>query len=81
MGAVFGMTTCLAAQARDAPEDPVNYFIGGCASGVILGARSEYGTNLGPFLKLLAPTLIATPVDLKGFRGLGGGTTLSLTPF
>lgn len=42
MGAIFGMATCLSAQARDAPDDPTNYFIGGCASGIFLGARSEY---------------------------------------
>uniref|UniRef100_A0AAZ3SSH5 NADH dehydrogenase [ubiquinone] 1 alpha subcomplex subunit 11 n=1 Tax=Oncorhynchus tshawytscha TaxID=74940 RepID=A0AAZ3SSH5_ONCTS len=41
LGAIFGMTTCLAAQARDAPDDPVNYFLGGCASGVFLGARTH----------------------------------------
>uniref|UniRef100_A0A3P9CQI9 NADH dehydrogenase [ubiquinone] 1 alpha subcomplex subunit 11 n=1 Tax=Maylandia zebra TaxID=106582 RepID=A0A3P9CQI9_9CICH len=34
MGAIFGMTTCLSAQAREAPDDPLNYFIGGCASGI-----------------------------------------------
>uniref|UniRef100_A0AAZ3P6K8 NADH dehydrogenase [ubiquinone] 1 alpha subcomplex subunit 11 n=1 Tax=Oncorhynchus tshawytscha TaxID=74940 RepID=A0AAZ3P6K8_ONCTS len=45
LGAIFGMTTCLAAQARDAPDDPVNYFIGGCASGVFLGARSDSQCN------------------------------------
>ena len=42
LGAVFGITTCLSAQARDAPEDPFNYFIGGCASGALLGAKSKY---------------------------------------
>uniref|UniRef100_A0AAY5L1P0 NADH dehydrogenase [ubiquinone] 1 alpha subcomplex subunit 11 n=1 Tax=Esox lucius TaxID=8010 RepID=A0AAY5L1P0_ESOLU len=41
LGAIFGMTTCLAAQARDAPDDPLNYFLGGCASGVFLGARTH----------------------------------------
>ncbi|XP_029943546.1 NADH dehydrogenase [ubiquinone] 1 alpha subcomplex subunit 11 [Salarias fasciatus] len=41
LGAVFGMTTCLSAQARDAPDDPVNYFIGGCSSGILLGARTH----------------------------------------
>ncbi|KAL1023080.1 hypothetical protein UPYG_G00036180 [Umbra pygmaea] len=41
MGAIFGMTTCLVAQARDAPDDPLNYFLGGCASGVFLGARTH----------------------------------------
>ncbi|XP_068175584.1 NADH dehydrogenase [ubiquinone] 1 alpha subcomplex subunit 11 [Antennarius striatus] len=41
MGAIFGMTTCLSAQARGAPDDPLNYFIGGCASGIFLGARTH----------------------------------------
>ncbi|CAL8395309.1 unnamed protein product [Boreogadus saida] len=41
LGAVFGITTCLSAQARDAPEDPFNYFIGGCASGALLGAKTH----------------------------------------
>ncbi|CAL8256055.1 unnamed protein product [Merluccius merluccius] len=41
LGAIFGMTTCLSAQARDSPDDPLNYFIGGCASGVFLGARTH----------------------------------------
>ncbi|XP_051259381.1 NADH dehydrogenase [ubiquinone] 1 alpha subcomplex subunit 11 [Dicentrarchus labrax] len=41
MGAIFGMATCLSAQAREAPDDPLNYFIGGCASGIFLGARTH----------------------------------------
>ncbi|KAL3046936.1 hypothetical protein OYC64_021205 [Pagothenia borchgrevinki] len=41
MGAIFGMATCLSAQARDAPDDPFNYFIGGCASGIFIGARTH----------------------------------------
>uniref|UniRef100_A0A4W6CYH2 NADH dehydrogenase [ubiquinone] 1 alpha subcomplex subunit 11 n=1 Tax=Lates calcarifer TaxID=8187 RepID=A0A4W6CYH2_LATCA len=41
MGAIFGMVTCLSAQAREAPDDPLNYFIGGCASGIFLGARMQ----------------------------------------
>ena len=41
MGAIFGLGTCLSAQAREAPDDPLNYFIGGCASGIFLGARSK----------------------------------------
>lgn len=42
MGAIFGMGTCLSAQAREAPDDPLNYFFGGCASGIFLGAKSRY---------------------------------------
>lgn len=50
MGAIFGMATCLSAQAREAPDDPLNYFIGGCASGIFLGARSKYQFWRGFFL-------------------------------
>lgn len=41
LGAIFGITTCLSAHVREA-DDPANYFLGGCASGAFLGARSEY---------------------------------------
>ncbi|KAI6072161.1 NADH dehydrogenase [ubiquinone] 1 alpha subcomplex subunit 11 [Aix galericulata] len=41
LGAVFGLTTCLSAQIREKPEDPLNYFIGGCATGIVLGARAR----------------------------------------
>lgn len=41
MGAIFGCATCLSTQMRDAPDDPLNFFVGGCASGIFLGARSE----------------------------------------
>ncbi|XP_030365162.1 NADH dehydrogenase [ubiquinone] 1 alpha subcomplex subunit 11 [Strigops habroptila] len=41
LGAVFGVTACLTAEIREKPEDPLNYFIGGCASGAILGARTH----------------------------------------
>ncbi|KAG5276097.1 hypothetical protein AALO_G00127860 [Alosa alosa] len=45
LGAIFGMATCLSAQARDAPDDPLNYFIGGCSSGAFLGARTHSATT------------------------------------
>ncbi|XP_012683788.1 NADH dehydrogenase [ubiquinone] 1 alpha subcomplex subunit 11 [Clupea harengus] len=41
LGAIFGMATCISAQVREAPDDPLNYFIGGCSSGVFLGARTH----------------------------------------
>uniref|UniRef100_A0A8C3XL82 NADH dehydrogenase [ubiquinone] 1 alpha subcomplex subunit 11 n=1 Tax=Chelydra serpentina TaxID=8475 RepID=A0A8C3XL82_CHESE len=41
LGAVFGLTTCLSAQIREDPEDALNYFIGGCASGIALGVRTH----------------------------------------
>ncbi|KAE8631885.1 hypothetical protein XENTR_v10001346 [Xenopus tropicalis] len=41
LGAIFGISTCLSAQIRDKPEDPLNYFIGGCASGIFLGVKTH----------------------------------------
>ncbi|XP_069864526.1 NADH dehydrogenase [ubiquinone] 1 alpha subcomplex subunit 11 [Dipodomys merriami] len=45
IGAMFGLTTCVSGQVRQKPDDPLNYFIGGCAGGLTLGARTHsYGT-------------------------------------
>ncbi|XP_009876916.1 PREDICTED: NADH dehydrogenase [ubiquinone] 1 alpha subcomplex subunit 11, partial [Apaloderma vittatum] len=41
LGAVFGLTTCLSAQVREETESPLDYFIGGCATGAVLGARAH----------------------------------------
>lgn len=41
IGAIFGLTSCISAQVREKPDDPLNYLIGGCAGGLTLGARSE----------------------------------------
>ncbi|KAL2295100.1 hypothetical protein Nmel_018250, partial [Mimus melanotis] len=41
LGAVFGLSTCLSASVREEPEDPLNYFIGGCAAGAVLGVRAH----------------------------------------
>ncbi|MXQ83902.1 hypothetical protein E5288_WYG002432 [Bos mutus] len=44
IGAIFGLTSCISAQVREKPDDPLNYLIGGCAGGLILGARTRsYG--------------------------------------
>ncbi|XP_010365498.1 NADH dehydrogenase [ubiquinone] 1 alpha subcomplex subunit 11 [Rhinopithecus roxellana] len=44
IGAVFGLTSCISAQVREKPDDPLNYFLGGCAGGLTLGARTHnYG--------------------------------------
>lgn len=42
VGAMFGLTSCISAQVRGNPDDPTNYFLGGCAGGLTLGARSEW---------------------------------------
>uniref|UniRef100_A0A8D2DR99 NADH dehydrogenase [ubiquinone] 1 alpha subcomplex subunit 11 n=1 Tax=Sciurus vulgaris TaxID=55149 RepID=A0A8D2DR99_SCIVU len=45
IGAVFGITSCVSAQVREKPDDPLNYFLGGCAGGLTLGVRTHsYGT-------------------------------------
>ncbi|XP_059107847.1 NADH dehydrogenase [ubiquinone] 1 alpha subcomplex subunit 11 [Peromyscus eremicus] len=45
VGAMFGLATCASAQIREKPDDPLNYFIGGCTAGLTLGARAHsYGT-------------------------------------
>ncbi|XP_072803127.1 NADH dehydrogenase [ubiquinone] 1 alpha subcomplex subunit 11 [Vicugna pacos] len=41
IGAIFGLTSCISAQVREKPDDPLNYFIGGCAGGLTLGARTH----------------------------------------
>uniref|UniRef100_A0A8D0H289 NADH dehydrogenase [ubiquinone] 1 alpha subcomplex subunit 11 n=1 Tax=Sphenodon punctatus TaxID=8508 RepID=A0A8D0H289_SPHPU len=41
LGAVFGLTICVSAKIRDKPDDLLNYFLGGCASGMLLGARAH----------------------------------------
>uniref|UniRef100_A0A2D4JEC4 NADH dehydrogenase [ubiquinone] 1 alpha subcomplex subunit 11 n=1 Tax=Micrurus lemniscatus lemniscatus TaxID=129467 RepID=A0A2D4JEC4_MICLE len=41
LGAVFAASSSISAELRDAPEDPMNYFIGGCASGIMIGARTN----------------------------------------
>ncbi|XP_020022090.1 NADH dehydrogenase [ubiquinone] 1 alpha subcomplex subunit 11 [Castor canadensis] len=44
VGAMFGLASCVSAQVREKPDDPLNYFIGGCAGGLTLGARTHsYG--------------------------------------
>ncbi|XP_048197852.1 NADH dehydrogenase [ubiquinone] 1 alpha subcomplex subunit 11 [Perognathus longimembris pacificus] len=45
VGAMFGLASCISSQVREKPDDPLNYFIGGCAGGLTLGARTHsYGT-------------------------------------
>uniref|UniRef100_A0A8C4R5B9 NADH dehydrogenase [ubiquinone] 1 alpha subcomplex subunit 11 n=1 Tax=Eptatretus burgeri TaxID=7764 RepID=A0A8C4R5B9_EPTBU len=46
MGAVFALGTCLSAQVRNKPDDPLNHFVGGCAAGAMLGMRAHsYSTG------------------------------------
>ncbi|KAG1955316.1 NADH dehydrogenase [ubiquinone] 1 alpha subcomplex subunit [Pimephales promelas] len=72
MGAIFGMATCLSAHARDAPEDPTNYFIGGCASGVFLGARTHSAiTGTAACLGLGTVAMLTKVGKTEGWRITG----------
>ncbi|KAM5194018.1 NADH dehydrogenase [ubiquinone] 1 alpha subcomplex subunit 11 [Mantella aurantiaca] len=67
LGAIFGMTTCIAAQVREKPDDATNYFIGGCTSGIFLGIKSHsYATASAACLSLGA---IATFIKVSKKEG------------
>ncbi|XP_072516473.1 NADH dehydrogenase [ubiquinone] 1 alpha subcomplex subunit 11 [Salminus brasiliensis] len=72
LGAVFGLATCLTAHARDAPEDPKNYFVGGCASGAILGARSHsVAVGTGACVALGTLAMFTKVGKMEGWRMSG----------
>ncbi|XP_067412949.1 NADH dehydrogenase [ubiquinone] 1 alpha subcomplex subunit 11 [Emydura macquarii macquarii] len=72
MGAVFGLTTCLSAHIREDPEDALNYFIGGCASGIVLGVRTHsYATGSSACMSLGLLAAITKIGKREGWR-LGG---------
>ncbi|KAJ8408293.1 hypothetical protein AAFF_G00257070 [Aldrovandia affinis] len=72
LGAIFGMATCLSAQARDKPDDPLNYFIGGCASGVFLGARTHNAmTGTTACLGLGTLAMLTKVGKMEGWRVVG----------
>ncbi|XP_054836190.1 NADH dehydrogenase [ubiquinone] 1 alpha subcomplex subunit 11 [Eublepharis macularius] len=71
LGAVFGATTCLSAQIRDAPDDPLNYFIGGCSSGIILGARAHsFATGTSACVSLGLVAALTKMGKMEGWRFL-----------
>ncbi|KAM9849034.1 NADH dehydrogenase [ubiquinone] 1 alpha subcomplex subunit 11 [Aulostomus maculatus] len=72
LGAIFGMTTCLTAQARDSPNDPLNYFIGGCASGIFLGVRTHSGiTGTSACLGLGTLAFFTKAAKVEGWKIVG----------
>ncbi|MEQ2309135.1 hypothetical protein AMECASPLE_035484 [Ameca splendens] len=72
MGAIFGMATCLSAQARETPEDPLNYFIGGCTSGIFLGARTHSAmTGTSACLGLGTLAFFTKVGKMEGWRIVG----------
>ncbi|XP_069505691.1 NADH dehydrogenase [ubiquinone] 1 alpha subcomplex subunit 11 [Ambystoma mexicanum] len=72
LGAIFGMTTCLTAQIREKPNEPLNYFVGGCASGVFLGVRTHsYMTGTSACLILGSMAAVAKMANLENWRIMG----------
>ncbi|XP_019936307.1 NADH dehydrogenase [ubiquinone] 1 alpha subcomplex subunit 11 [Paralichthys olivaceus] len=72
MGAIFGMATCLTAQAREAPDDPLNYFIGGCTSGIFLGVRTHSAVTGTSACLCLGTLAFFTKVSkVEGWRIVG----------
>ncbi|KAM5238948.1 NADH dehydrogenase [ubiquinone] 1 alpha subcomplex subunit 11 [Ctenodactylus gundi] len=68
IGAVFGLTSCISAQVREKPNDPLNYFLGGCAGGLTLGARMHsYGVAVGGCVYLGAAAALVKMGQLEGW--------------
>ncbi|XP_041060964.1 NADH dehydrogenase [ubiquinone] 1 alpha subcomplex subunit 11 [Carcharodon carcharias] len=72
LGAIFGVTTCLTAQIRETENDPLNYFIGGCASGIFLGVRAHsYMTGTSACLGLGVIAALTKMGKMEGWRLAG----------
>ncbi|XP_020388029.2 NADH dehydrogenase [ubiquinone] 1 alpha subcomplex subunit 11 [Rhincodon typus] len=69
LGAIFGVTTCLTSQIRGTEDDPLNYFIGGCASGIFLGVRTHsYMTGTSACLGLGTLAALTKMGKMEGWR-------------
>ncbi|XP_062968445.1 NADH dehydrogenase [ubiquinone] 1 alpha subcomplex subunit 11 isoform X1 [Cynocephalus volans] len=68
IGAMFGLTSCISAQVREKPDDPLNYFIGGCAGGLTLGARTHsYGIAASSCVYMGAAAALFKMGQLEGW--------------
>ncbi|XP_055963255.1 NADH dehydrogenase [ubiquinone] 1 alpha subcomplex subunit 11 [Sorex fumeus] len=69
VGAIFGLATCVSTQVREKPDDPLNYFIGGCAGGLTLGVRTHsYGTGAAACAYLGAAAALMKMGQLEGWK-------------
>ncbi|KFO28806.1 NADH dehydrogenase [ubiquinone] 1 alpha subcomplex subunit 11 [Fukomys damarensis] len=69
IGAVFGLTSCVSAKVREKPEDPLNYFLGGCAGGLVLGARMHnYGIAAGGCMYMGTTAALVKMGQLEGWQ-------------
>ncbi|XP_004450276.1 NADH dehydrogenase [ubiquinone] 1 alpha subcomplex subunit 11 [Dasypus novemcinctus] len=69
IGAVFSLTSCVSAQVREKPDDPLNHFLGGCAGGLTLGARTHsYGTATAACVSMGTIAALIKIGQLEGWR-------------
>ncbi|KAM6219529.1 NADH dehydrogenase [ubiquinone] 1 alpha subcomplex subunit 11 [Rhynchocyon petersi] len=69
IGAVFGLASCVSAQVREKPDDPLNYFIGGCAGGLTLGARMHsYGVGATACMYMGTAAALVKMGQLEGWE-------------
>ncbi|XP_004595658.1 NADH dehydrogenase [ubiquinone] 1 alpha subcomplex subunit 11-like [Ochotona princeps] len=69
IGAIFGLASCVSAQVREKPDDPLNYFIGGCAGGLALGARTHsYGIGATSCVYLGTMAALVKMGQLEGWQ-------------
>uniref|UniRef100_G1U3P6 NADH dehydrogenase [ubiquinone] 1 alpha subcomplex subunit 11 n=1 Tax=Oryctolagus cuniculus TaxID=9986 RepID=G1U3P6_RABIT len=69
IGAVFSLASCVSAQVREKPDDPLNYFIGGCAGGLTLGARTHsYGVGAAGCVYLGTMAALVKMGQLEGWE-------------
>lgn len=69
VGAMFGITSCVSAQVREKPDDPVNYLLGGCAGGLTLGARTHsYGIGAAACVYMGVTAALVKMGQLEGWK-------------
>ncbi|XP_038628913.1 NADH dehydrogenase [ubiquinone] 1 alpha subcomplex subunit 11 [Tachyglossus aculeatus] len=72
VGAMFGITSCISAQVREKPDDPLNYFFGGCAAGLTFGVRTHnYMTGASACMYLGVAAALLKMGKLEGWQ-IGG---------
>ncbi|XP_074164959.1 NADH dehydrogenase [ubiquinone] 1 alpha subcomplex subunit 11 [Sminthopsis crassicaudata] len=73
VGAIFGIASCISAQVREKPDDPLNYFFGGCAAGLTLGARMHnYTTGAAACMYMGAAAALLKAGKMEGWRLASG---------
>ncbi|KAG8519058.1 NADH dehydrogenase [ubiquinone] 1 alpha subcomplex subunit 11 [Galemys pyrenaicus] len=69
IGAIFGLTSCVSAQVRKKPDDPLNYFVGGCAGGLTLGVRTHsYGIGAAACVCMGTTAALVKMGQLEGWQ-------------